>query len=161
MAINLLSFAKYNEYGKNTYNYTRTSNPSNLILNDNNLWLDPDPTKTSVIKNGTDTDLTSENIMNERRFKMLVLDWLNDGNPKLFRTPTEGNYMVRLINNSFAPEEKLGRMLHTVSGTAYEIADIEYETLVNFGIIDPSKITYTQISWKTLTIEDIDDLNED
>jgi len=43
-------------------------------------------------------DLTSENITAERYFKLKVLEWLNDGNIKLFKSPTEGNYLVRLIN---------------------------------------------------------------
>ena len=62
------------------------------------------------------TDLISENITKEREFKLAVLNWLNNGKPKLLRAPTEGNYLVRLMNISLAPEERLGRMLHTFSG---------------------------------------------
>ena len=67
------------------------------------------------------TDLNSKNIQLERRFKMEVLDWLNNGKPKLFRSPTEGNYLVRLLGSSLSPVDTLGRMLHNFSCNAYEI----------------------------------------
>ena len=55
-------------------------------------------------------NLISENIKAERDFKLQVLEWLNDGEPKLFRSPTEGNYIVRLMNVSMSPTDTLGRM---------------------------------------------------
>jgi hypothetical protein len=51
------------------------------------------------------TDLTSENFMSERYFKLSVLDWLTDGKPKLFRSASEGNYIVRLLNVSLSPSD--------------------------------------------------------
>ena len=81
------------------------------------------------------TDLTSENIMSERYFKLLVLDWLTDGKPKLFRSPTEGNYIVRLLNVSLTPKIELGRMIHEFTCTAYEVADFNYQSLLDLGIL--------------------------
>ena len=83
------------------------------------------------------TDLSADNFVSERLFKLKVLDWLNNGKPKLFRSPAEGNYVVRLMDVSLAPEQNLGRMLHTVSATAYECADCSYKSLVDNGIIEP------------------------
>jgi hypothetical protein len=57
--------------------------------------------------------LTADNIQREREFKLKVLDWLNNGKPKLFKSPAEGNYIVRLMNTSLTPNDTLGRMLHT------------------------------------------------
>jgi hypothetical protein len=51
-------------------------------------------------RNYRTTNLTSYNITAERIFKLAVLEWLNNGKPKLFRSPTEGNYIVRLLNVS-------------------------------------------------------------
>jgi hypothetical protein len=51
--------------------------------------------------------------MHERRFRNEVLKWLNNGEPKVFRSPTEGNFIVRLMNVSLTPDEKLGRMIYT------------------------------------------------
>ena len=69
------------------------------------------------------TNLTSDNIYLERNFKLEVLEWLNNGKPKIFRSPTEGNYIVRLMNVSLSPTDSLNRMIHTFSCTAYEIAE--------------------------------------
>ena len=71
----------------------------------------------------------------ERRFKLEVLNWLNNGKPKLFRSPTEGNYIVRLLNVSLSPVDTLGRMLHSFSCTAYEIDYTSPEKLVKHNII--------------------------
>ena len=74
-------------------------------------------------------NLTGDNMVTERYFKLLVLDWLTNGKPKLFRSSAEGNYVVRLMNVSLTPKNELGRMLHEFSCTAYEIADTDFFTL--------------------------------
>ena len=86
--------------------------------------------------NAKTTDLTNYNIAAERKFKLEVLEWLTNGKPKLFRSPTEGNYIVRLLNTSLTPTDSVGRMLHTFSCTAYEVAKCEYDNLVGYGFID-------------------------
>jgi hypothetical protein len=69
---------------------------------------------------------------------MAVLDWLTNGEPKLFRSPSEGNYIVRLMNSSLSPNETVGRMLHTFSSTAYEIAECNFANLEQYNLIAPS-----------------------
>ena len=76
---------------------------------------------------------------------MEVLDFLTDGKPKLFRSPTEGNYLVRLMNTSLTPEDTLGRMLHTFSCTAYEIGECDYDTLLSYGIISGDSETVDKV----------------
>lgn len=80
------------------------------------------------------TQLTDENIMYERKFKLKVLDWLTDGKPKYFKSPAEGNYVVRLMNISLSPDDKLGRMLHTFNCTAYEFAENSLDSMVKNNI---------------------------
>ena len=80
--------------------------------------------------------LTSENFYNERNFKLEVLDWLNNGKVKLFRSPAEGNYIVRLMNISLSPNDTLGRMLHTFNTTAYQVANFDEETLKQQKILN-------------------------
>lgn len=97
---------------------------------------------------------STENIKLEREFKNAVLDWLNDGVPKLFKSPYEGNYIVRLMQNTLTPVNELGRMLHNFSSQAYEIAECSYENLVRYGFINalpPSD--YTSL-WKTYLLTD-------
>jgi len=79
---------------------------------------------------------SDSNIALERNFKLKVLEWLNNGKPKLFKSPYEGNYIVRLMNVSLTPVKELGRMLHSFTSTAYEIAECTYDNLVAYGFID-------------------------
>lgn len=65
----------------------------------------------------------------ERQFKRDVYDWLTNGKPKLFRSSTEGNFIVRLMNVNLTPEEQLSRMLHSFQATAYEIAPCTIKNL--------------------------------
>ena len=44
--------------------------------------------------------LEGYNFSLERQFKLEVLDWLNNGKPKLFKSPSEGIYLVRIMNVS-------------------------------------------------------------
>lgn len=84
------------------------------------------------------TDEISPNIYSEREFKLDVLDWLTNGQPKLFKSPNEGNYLVRLMNTSLTPQDQLGRMLHNFSCTAYEIDKFTYDAMIKYGIINIS-----------------------
>ncbi len=86
----------------------------------------------------------------ERLFKLKVLDWLNNGQPKLFRSATEGNYIIRLMNISLSPQASLGRMLHSFNATAYECADCNIKTLQDknlFFIKKPSALYLTKINY--------------
>lgn len=101
------------------------------------------------------TQLTSENIAIERKFKLAVMDWLENGKPKLLRSPGEGNYIVRLLNNSLSPNDTLGRMLHTFSCTAYEIADYTYENLLEYGFAQVDDINSTTPCKDTINLDEI------
>ena len=95
---------------------------------------------------------SDENIFLERQFKLEVLKWLNDGKPKLFKSPYEGNYIVRLMQNTLTPVEELGRMLHSFTSQAYEIADCNYENLIAYGFLDVKMPSSYVGLWKTYNI---------
>lgn len=76
-----------------------------------------------VEENVPTTDLVNYNIRAEKIFREQVFKWLNNGKPKLFRSPTEGNIIIRLMNISLTPEERLGRMIYSFNATAYECSD--------------------------------------
>ena len=101
------------------------------------------------------TQLTNYNYAAERKFKLAVLEWLTNGEPKLFRSPAEGNYVVRLMNTSLSPNDTLGRMLHTFSSTGYEIADNDTITLIEKGLINLPEIKDPEPNkvFKTLDLE--------
>ena len=82
-----------------------------------------------------DTHVTMDNLRREREFKLEALSWLTNGKPKLFRSPSEGNFIVRIMNVSMQPLDVVGRMLHSFSGTAYEIAECTFDNLNTYGFI--------------------------
>jgi hypothetical protein len=86
------------------------------------------------------TDIVDDNILVERLFKLQVLDWLNDGRPKLFKSPQEGNYIVRLMNVSLSPIDSTSRMIHNFNCNATEIADFTSENLIKYGLMDADDI---------------------
>lgn len=106
-----------------------------------------------VIISEADTQLTDKNIYRERQFKLAALEWLNNGKPKLFKSSTEGNYIVRLMNISLAPNETLGRMLHTFNSTAYEIAEYNSAALNNYGFWGKKVVRNLQQEQNKLIIE--------
>lgn len=108
------------------------------------------------------TDLTDRNILLEKKFKLSVLDFLNDKKPKLFRSPTEGNYVVATMNVSLSPVDTLGRMLHNFSCTAYEIMDVDEfiettieKTAMNYLLSDEiwSRGKEAESNFRTFTAE--------
>lgn len=97
-------------------------------------------------------DLITDNIRAERLFKTEVLDWLNNGGIKLYRSPTEGNFVVRLMNVTTSPTDSLGRMLHTFNCSAYEMGEPTYNNLIAFGILAPEDNTVQTMRWKTVDV---------
>lgn len=65
----------------------------------------------------------------EKDFRQKVLDFLYDGEPKLFKSPTEGNLIVRITDVNCTPEQGLDRMLYSFSANAYEIME---STMANY-----------------------------
>lgn len=71
----------------------------------------------------------------EKKFRDAVMAFLMDGQVKLFRSATEGNYLVRLTDVSFTPNQQLGRMIWTFSATANEIADNTIDNYYKYNIL--------------------------
>lgn len=122
------------------------SDEEELFLTQDELFLE---TKT--------TDLVDNNIAAERIFKMKVLEWFNNGQPKIFRSPGEGNYIVRLTNASMTPTDGVGRMLHTISATASEVADFTYDALLEYKFLELINTTLHTTRWETVQMVDVDD----
>ena len=71
----------------------------------------------------------------ERTFREEAIKWLNDGEPKLFRSMTEGNLVVMLTDISLTPNPQVNRRTYNFSATVYEIADgYSLDTLSDLGI---------------------------
>lgn len=100
------------------------------------------------------TDIIDENVAYERKFKLDVMNWLEDGNIKLFRSPGEGNYLVRLMNVSLSPNDTVSRMLHTFTCTADEIADCTTENLVKYKFLNSATDMPLELCTYTIVFKD-------
>lgn len=78
---------------------------------------------------------TQDDWLWEREFREELVKWLNDGQPKLYRSMAEGNMVVMLTDVSLTPNQTLGRRLWNFTATVYEIAEANsLNTLDNLGI---------------------------
>ena len=73
----------------------------------------------------------------ERDFRKLVLDFLHDGKPKLFKSTTEGNVIVRLTEINCTPNQTLDRMIYDFTSTGNEIAEYNYENCLKYNFLNP------------------------
>lgn len=100
------------------------------------------------------SDIIDENITYERRFKLEVLDWLNDGNIKLFKSPTEGNYLVRLMQVSLTPVEQTSRMIHNFACTANEVAALTMDNLATYNLLNVASQDSKVMNWSSIVLAD-------
>jgi len=93
----------------------------------------------------------------EREFREQLVAWLNDGEPKLYRSMPEGNIAVMLTDINLTPNSQLGRMIYNFNATMYEIADgYDLEQLNNLGIIEIPDINARYLSgidWDNISDE--------
>ena len=72
----------------------------------------------------------------QRKFRELVMDYLESETPKLFRSTPEGNILVRLSDVSYSPKTELGRMIYDFSCTATEIGEATIENCKLYQVQD-------------------------
>lgn len=70
----------------------------------------------------------------EKQFRDKVEQWLNNGKPKLFKSLTEGNMIVNLLDVSLSPKEELYRLLYSFSSNAYEISENTFDMFNKFNL---------------------------
>lgn len=86
----------------------------------------------------------------EREFREELVNWLNDGEPKLYRSMPEGNIVVMLTDVNLTPNTQLGRRLYNFTATMYEVGDgYNLQQLSNLGIIDIPTVDVTFINGVT------------
>lgn len=81
------------------------------------------------------SERTSDMVFLERKYREKVMEWLIDGVPKLFRSPTEGNMIVVLNNISFTPLQHTDRMVYSFSATATEVAEYNLDNLIEYNLV--------------------------
>ncbi len=111
-------------------NGTYTSDISNKTT-----WIDQE--KESTQKNTSHDIYPINNWWWERKFREEAIKWLNNGEPKLFRSMTEGNMIVMIDGISLTPNAQLGRRIWNFSCTVYEIGDgYDLKLLDELGIFN-------------------------
>ncbi len=125
----------------------QTSDPTKLR---DNFSYDYTPNQ----ENMNNTRLNDSNVMAERKFRDKVLEFLNDGKPKVFKSSTEGNMIVRCMNNALTPNDTLGRMLYSFNSALTEIEDYTWENLVKYDLINISYPVTGIWFWKTIATHD-------
>lgn len=81
-----------------------------------------------------DSGDNSRIIYAERKFRDVVMRWLTDGKPKLFRSETEGNMIVMLTGITFAPLRR-DRLVYSFQATLTEIAEYNLRNLIMYDLI--------------------------
>lgn len=78
----------------------------------------------------------ANDIVYEKLFKDKVIEFLYSEQPKLFRSATEGNFIVKVMDVSFSPNATLGRRIVSFTATAYEIAECNIDNFKKYNILE-------------------------
>lgn len=91
------------------------------------------------------THQTSENLASEHLFREAAWEWLNNGEKKIYKSPTEANTIVHLMNINLTPNNQLSNMVAEFSTTAYELGKYDVDTLINFGFLKQEAGVYNYL----------------
>ena len=79
-------------------------------------------------------------IMLEKVFREKVIDFLLEDRPVLFRSATEGNILIRLMDVNFSPNAQLKNYIYTFGSTAVEIDKCNFDNYSKYNIQDIGNI---------------------
>ena len=103
----------YNEYFHNDENEIKAFTSKEKIYGESaSLYAD---------YNNTNNISEYKDYIYEREFRQKVYDFLYANDVKLFRSTTQGNILIKLMNIDFQPVASLGRMLYSFTATAIEV----------------------------------------
>ena len=91
--------------------------------------------------------LYHRNFILEKDFRNEVLKFLGNGKPKLFKSATEGNIIVRLTDVSITPNQTLSRLICSFSATVDEIDDATMENYLKYGFYNPGSVQNITINY--------------
>lgn len=124
------------------------------MIDDNEFFLSRTEDLLMPVNWDDNTDITDENMIYERRFKLEVLNWLNNGEVKLFRSPAEGNYLVRLMGVQLSPNDSVSRMIHTFQCTATEVDSYTPDKLQSYGFLTAEPEIPKQLRFGTINLDE-------
>lgn len=75
-----------------------------------------------------------QDVVWEKAFRNAVEKFLYTDDVKLFRSPTEGNFLVKIMEVNFQPNQTLGRRLWSFSAMAYEIDECTFKNYKKYNV---------------------------
>lgn len=113
---------------------THLMDPSHLITSREEIFKDSldNYTKFNKDKNVRIDDFNDWTY--EREFREKVMDFLYANKVRLFRSATEGNILVKIMDINFTPNSTLGRRIYSFTATAYEVDAATIKNYDKYGI---------------------------
>lgn len=81
----------------------------------------------------------------EREYRDDVTEFFYENKVRLFRSPTEGNILVKLMNISLSPNEQIKRRVYSIQCTAFETDENTVENCIKYGIWNDDKSIFTDV----------------
>ena len=79
--------------------------------------------------------ITYHDYIYEKEFRNAVIDFLYNGKHKLFKSSTEGNMLVYLMDINLTPNNQLGNLIHSFSSSAVEVCKPTTENYIKYKIL--------------------------
>lgn len=121
--------------GNNNFRQFQMSGLISFNMDDVNLFLKPNFTNYYKEQYHQDMPVDHYDYTYEREFREKVIEFLNDGKPKLYKSKSEETMIVRITNVTFTPNQQLGRLIYDFQCTVYEIADFTVSNLLEYGLL--------------------------
>lgn len=106
----------------------------------------------AALKSKYDEYYYSKNYLNgytdylvEKGYRDDITDYLYQNKVRLFRSPTEGNILVKLMNITLTPNGQLDRRIYSMQCTAYEVDTFSIENCIKYHIWDDNKIIFDNL----------------
>lgn len=124
---------------------TFLSDEDNVFIDDNELFINNTIKELYDVYNAGQNITDYNNYIKEREFREAVMDFLLKDDVKLFRSTTEGNILVKLLDVKFSPKQELGRYIYDFSATLIECGECSIQNYAKYKIQARSNISYNLI----------------
>lgn len=113
---------------------THLMDPSHLITSREEIFRDSLDNYTEFNKNKNIRIDDFNDWTYEREFREKVMDFLYANKVRLFRSATEGNILVKIMDINLTPNSTLGRRIYSFTATAYEVDAATIKNYDKYGI---------------------------
>ena len=113
---------------------THLMDPSHLITSREEIFRDSLDNYTEFNRNKNVRIDNFNDWTYEREFREKVMDFLYANKVRLFRSATEGNILVKIMDINLTPNSTLGRRIYSFTATAYEVDATTIKNYDKYGI---------------------------